>query len=279
MTTDFWIDGEPVSCIPVTDRGLAYGDGLFETVRVVNRRLTLAELHWQRLEDSLNRLGIAVDIELLMSEVAAFLSLQSAPDGVLKVLITRGSGGRGYNPAGCSGARRILSFHALPEHPESNRYAGITLYPCSTRLGHNSLGYNSLSGMKHLNRLENVLARAEWGGTEFQEGLMLDLDGLLVEGTMSNLFLVKNDTLYTPALDRCGVSGVCREFIMRQASGWGVSVIVQDLDESALPDADEVFVCNSVNGVWPVVRYRHTSWQVGVVTATVRDRVLEVLNG
>ncbi|MET4693901.1 aminodeoxychorismate lyase [Endozoicomonas lisbonensis] len=274
MTTDFWVDGEPVSSIPVTDRGLAYGDGLFETVRVIKRDLTLPELHWQRLENSLNRLDIAVDIELLMSEVATFLSLQSSPDGVLKVLITRGSGGRGYNPAGCSGARRILSFHALPKHPDSNRNAGITLYPCSARLGH-----NSLAGMKHLNRLENVLARAEWGGTEFQEGLMLDLDGLLVEGTMSNLFLVKNGTLYTPALDRCGVSGVCREFILRQASGWGISVMVQELDEPALLDADEVFVCNSVNGVWPVARYRDISWQVGVVTATVRDRVLEVLNG
>ncbi|UYM16635.1 aminodeoxychorismate lyase [Endozoicomonas euniceicola] len=274
MKTDIWVDGEPVSSVPATDRGLAYGDGLFETIRIVKRRPTLAEFHWQRLAKGLNRLAITLDIEWLMEEVATFLSLQSASGGVLKVLITRGSGGRGYNPAGCSGARRILSFHALPKHPESNRNAGITLYPCSTRLGH-----NSLAGMKHLNRLENVLARAEWDGSEFQEGLMLDLDGLPVEGTMTNLFLVKNGTLYTPALNRCGVSGICREFILRQASGWGVPVVVQELDEQTLLNADEVFVCNSVNGVWPVARYRHISWPVGVVTATVRDRVLEVLNG
>ena len=115
MTTDIWVDGEPVSSVPVTDRGLAYGDGLFETIRIVKRRPTLAEFHWQRLEKSLNRLGIMVDIEFLMDEVATFLSLQSAPDGVLKVLITRGSGGRGYNPAGCSEARRILSFSCSAE--------------------------------------------------------------------------------------------------------------------------------------------------------------------
>ncbi|AMO57012.1 hypothetical protein GZ77_01215 [Endozoicomonas montiporae] len=274
VANNFWINGEPCSDIPANDRGLAYGDGVFETIRVIGRRPTLAEFHWQRLEDSLNRLGIQADVSLLLDEVKAFLSSRGGSDGVLKVLITRGSGGRGYNPAGCSESRRILSCHPLPEHPAANRFAGIALYPCSTRLGH-----NCLAGMKHLNRLENVLARAEWSDSGFQEGLMLDMNGLLIEGTMSNLFLVKNGTLYTPALDRCGVSGVCREFILHQASGWGLPVIVDDLGEPVLEEADEVFVCNSVNGVWPVVRFRHCRWQVGAITAMVRDRVLDVLNG
>lgn len=274
MMTECWVNGEQAVGIPVGDRGLAYGDGAFETVRVVNGEPLLANLHWQRLEDSLNRLGITADIKRLLDEVAAFLSSRTVTGGVLKIIVTRGSGGRGYNPAGCRESTRILSLYPLPDYPDSYRRSGITLYPCSTRLGH-----SCLAGMKHLNRLENVLARSEWSDAGFQEGLMLDLDGRLIEGTMSNLFLIKNGTMYTPALDRCGVNGVCREFILQRASGWEVPVSVQDLDEPTLLDADEVFVCNSVNGVWPVARYRNRSWQVGEVTASVRDRVLEVLNG
>ena len=108
---------------------------------------------------------------------------------------------------------------------------------------------------------------------------MLDFDGHVIEGTMTNLFLIENGTIYTPALDRCGVNGVCRTYILQNASSWGLNVRVADLDESALLNADEVFVCNSVNGVWPVARYRDRSWQTGAVTATVRDRVQDVLNG
>lgn len=268
-----WVNGESASSIPVSDRGLAYGDGVFETIRVVGRMPQLASLHWRRLSDSLNRLKIAIDLDLLVSEVEVFLSRQQQVEGVLKVIVTRGSGGRGYNPVSCMASQRILSFHPFPEHPETNWRSGISLYACETRLGH-----TTLAGMKHLNRLENVLARSEWSGRDYQEGLMLDMSDKVIEGTMSNVFLIKNGIMYTPALDRCGVSGVCREFILQEASLLGVPFIERDVDESFLLDADEVFVCNSVNGIWPVAQYKHHRWQVGLVTVKVRDHVLAVLN-
>lgn len=272
---DTWINGKPSTLIPASDRGLAYGDGVFETIRIERRQPILATLHWQRLSDSLNRLGIAIDLNLLLTEVQDFLTVQPEPQGVLKVMVTRGSGGRGYNPAGCNCASRILSFHTLPAHPQTNAERGISLFPCQARLGHVPV----LAGMKHLNRLENVLARSEWDNTDFQEGLLLDINDRVIEGTMGNLFMVKNGTIITPPLDLCGVSGVCREYILRQSASWGVSVLEQDIDESQLLQADEVFVANSVIGIWPVARYRDRTWSVGAVTVMVRDRLMNVLTG
>ena len=273
---NIWINGKPSTLIPASDRGLAYGDGVFETIRIDRRQPTLANLHWQRLSDSLNRLGVAIDPGLLLTEVRDFLMVQSESQGILKVIVTRGSGGRGYNPAGCGSFRRVLSFHALPAHPPANAEQGVNLFPCQTRLGH----VPALAGMKHLNRLENVLARSEWDNTDFQEGLLLDIKDRVIEGTMTNLFMVKkNGTIITPALDLCGINGVCREYILQQSDSWGLSVLEQDIDENQLLQADEVFVANSVNGIWPVARYRNRTWSVGAVTAMVRDRLVDVLTG
>ena len=272
---NIWINGKPSASISATDRGLAYGDGVFETIRVHQRRPTLATLHWQRLSDSLSRLGIIFDLDLLLTEVQDFLAMQTNAEGVLKIIVTRGSGGRGYNPAGCISPTRILSFHDSPVHPRANAGQGINLYPCTTRLGHVPV----LAGMKHLNRLECVLARSEWNNADFQEGLLLDINDRVIEGTMSNLFKVKNDTIITPALGLCGVSGVCREYILQQSEAWGLSVLERDFDESQLLQADEVFVANSINGIWPVARYKDRTWPVGAVTVMVRDRLVDELTG
>ncbi|MGI9277156.1 MAG: aminodeoxychorismate lyase [Endozoicomonas sp.] len=274
MSTAVWINGRPGSSIPVNDRGLAYGDGVFETVRVASGRPVMAELHWRRLSDSARRLGIELCVEQVENEVGLFLTELPDSEGVLKLIVTRGSGGRGYNPSGSGPARRILSFHPLPEYPSNPAFEGIRLYPCKTRLGN-----SSLAGLKHLNRLENVMARSEWQGGECLEGLVLDWEGRPVEGTMSNLFLVKKDgLLVTPLLDHCGVKGVCREYILEQASGWGLKVFEQAVQLSDLERASEVFTCNSVNGVWPVVAFRDIDWPVGPVTCDVRDRILDELN-
>ena len=273
MSTVVWINGKPGSSIPVNDRGLAYGDGIFETVRVASGQPVMAALHWRRLSESARHLGIEISVEQVVQEVALFLSEQEVSDGVLKLIVTRGSGGRGYNPSGCGQARRILSFHPLPEYSSSPACTGVRLYPCKTRLG-----FSSLAGLKHLNRLENVMARSEWQGSECLEGLVLDWDGRPVEGTMSNLFLVRDGCLVTPLLENCGVKGVCREYILSQSPGWGLAVIEKAIHLSDLEQASEVFICNSVNGVWPVVAFRDLSWPAGPVTCDIRDRILDEMN-
>lgn len=268
-----WVNGEPASAVSISDRGLAYGDGVFETIRIQAGVPTLFDLHCKRLCSGTSILGIPFDLETFKNEVSDFLQKQDLRKGVLKAMVTRGSGGRGYNPQGCDSPSRILSFHALPVYPGEPAIRGIRLHECKIRLGD-----NAFAGLKHLNRLENVMARSEWQGSDCKEGLLLGMDDRVVEGTMSNLFLVSGNTLRTPCLRRSGVKGVCRDFILEQARQWGFQVETGDYDLKDLARADEVFVCNSVNGVWPVVACGRSHWSVGSVTRPVRDRVQEVLN-
>ena len=270
-----WVNGVPESRVSVSDRGLAYGDGLFETVRISNRRPTLAALHWRRLSQGCQKLGIPLNLQRLMDEVDAFLSSAPMSDGVLKVIITRGSGGRGYNPEGCQTTRRILSIHPLPQRTPDPAVHGARVMACRFRLGQ-----SELAGMKHLNRLEQVLARQEWSGNAYDEGLLSDFSGNLIEGTMSNLFMVNHQgELVTPDLSGSGVKGVCREFVIALAGDMGLTVVEAPISLQFLQNsAAEVFLCNSVNGVWPVVLYDQSHWGVGSVTMDIRDRVREELN-
>lgn len=269
-----WINGQPETGLPLDDRGLAYGDGLFETVRIAGGQLTLAAWHKQRLSFSSARLALALDSVQLWQEVGLFLQAQAAGDGVLKIIITRGSGGRGYNSAGCQQVRRILSLHPLPVYPASHAQQGIAVRLCRLRIGQ-----SSLAGIKHLNRLEQVLARSEWQDSAYGEGLVCDFAGRLIEGTMSNLFVVDSQgVLVTPSLDCCGVAGVCRQYILDNAPGWGIAVREQALFPDDLSQARELFVANSVNGVWPVVSCGQSRWPVGALTRLIRDKVAEELN-
>ncbi|WP_216636552.1 aminodeoxychorismate lyase [Endozoicomonas ascidiicola] len=274
-TALIWVNGQPQSELLVSDRGLAYGDGLFETIRVSNGLSTLAALHWERLVQGCRRLAINLNLAELTREVDAFLASASVETGVLKVTVTRGSGGRGYNPEDCHDIRRILSIHSLPIRDPDPSICGAKLFACQLRLGQ-----SALAGIKHLNRLEQVMARSEWSGTAYDEGLVCDFSGHVIEGTMSNLFVVAhNGELITPDLSFSGVKGVCRQFIMSIAHEMGLVVSERHLAESRLADiATELFLCNSVNGVWPVVEYNQRNWEVGPVTLELRRRVQEELN-
>lgn len=270
-TVTGWVDGKPVSEIPTTDRGLAYGDGVFETVRVVAGEMTLAHYHWARLAASCERLGIAVNITDMQQAVRRFLTGRDT--GILKVMVTRGSGGLGYNPKAC-GSRLIFLWRHLPAYPASHWVTGIELYPCSLPLGLQP----ALAGIKHLNRLEQVLARAEWDDSRYAEGLLTNLNGHLIEGTMSNLFLVKSGVLCTPDLRLSGVAGVMRQWILDTMPERGIMTQVRDISLQDMRQATEVFVSNSVNGVWPVVAYAGMQWGTGSVTRQVQSAVTGILH-
>lgn len=255
-----WIDGRPAAMLPVTDRGLAYGDGLFETIAVRHGRIALLERHLQRLGEGARRLALPLDLERVRAELLAFAG--ELRHGVAKLIVTRGDGLRGYAPPVDAHCRRILSGNPVPAYPSRHRLDGVRLYPCATRLAEQPL----LAGLKHLNRLEQVLARAEWQDPAYAEGLMRDLGGRLVEGVFSNLFLVKDDELLTPSLARCGVAGVMRAEILDRAAAAGIATRVCDLEFADLAEVDEVFLCNSQYGIWPVVGFETRVWPVGGLT-------------
>ena len=239
-----WINGRRGTAIDCRDRGLQYGDGLFETMRVRQRRIRLFPLHLERLAEGCRRLGIEVSAARLEREAAA--RARQCIDGVLKLILTRGRGMRGYRPTGNERYTRVLLLHALPSSPSLPKPVRVRL--CRTRLGLNP----DLAGLKTLNRLESVMARAEWRDERIWEGLMRDVEGTVVCGTMSNVFLRRGSTLMTPALDRCGIAGVMRRWVLEQAKDLHLRVWQGRLPVEAFRDAEEVFMTNAVAGVVPV---------------------------
>ncbi|MCX7080900.1 MAG: aminodeoxychorismate lyase [Pseudomonas sp.] len=255
-----WVDGQPADALSLKDRGLAYGDGLFETIAVRAGQPLLLDRHLQRLADGCSRLAIAVDQSLIRSELLAYAAVLG--EGVLKLILTRGDSLRGYAADPAAQARRILQGNPPVAYPSAHGKQGIRLFPCVTRLCEQPL----LAGLKHLNRLEQVIARSEWQDTEHAEGLMLDLSGRVIEGVFSNLFLAREGALLTADLSRCGVAGVMRAELLFQAKSLGIPTEITEISLDQLQQADEVFVCNSVYGVWPVRAYAALSWPVGPLT-------------
>lgn len=237
------VNGQSLALLPLDDRGLAYGDGLFETILIRNHQPLLLQQHLQRLGRGCERLGLQLDQAAFDSELQQVLDGPAAANAVLKIMLTRSAGGRGYRP-GANSTNRIFTLHAVPTYPASTQ-TGITAFLCQQRLARQP----ALAGLKHLNRLEQVLASLEWPEGEVMEGLMLDTEGLVIEGTRSNIFLTKGNSLVTPDLRNCGVDGVLRAVLLQHFAG---AAVVADVTLEQLQDADEVFFCNSVFGVWPL---------------------------
>ncbi|TNF35201.1 MAG: aminodeoxychorismate lyase [Gammaproteobacteria bacterium] len=239
------VNGSPAAHISVHDRGFLYGDGVFETMRHAGSRIPLWSYHRSRLESALARLGIACDIAVIESDIASLLSQESG-HGVIRLVVTRGESKSGYAPSIDAVPHRVLETRPLPA-----MFGDITVRVCDWRLPVQP----ALAGIKHLNRLDQVMARREWDDATIADGLMLDVTGAVIEGTMSNLFLRKGDEWLTPDLSRCGVAGVMRSWVMNEGlPALGCDVDVRDVTLTQLLHADEVFLCNSVRGVMPVTR-------------------------
>lgn len=236
------IDGQAQGTVSPLDRGLLYGDGLFETIRFVAGRAPLWARHMQRLQRGCERLGLpGIDVAQLESE--ALRVIDGMTEAVVRITITRGIGERGYHlPADVQPMRLVAAF--TPPLLQSGDYRdGVTARICALRLASQPL----LAGIKHLNRLEQVLARAEWNDPAVFEGLLCDESGRVISAIMANLFVVIDGVLMTPALDRCGVEGVARAQILAV-----VGAQVRDLPLDLLWQAEEVFLSSSVRGILPL---------------------------
>lgn len=250
--------------IDIDDRGLAYGDGLFETIAYVGSTLHNWNLHWHRLLSGARQLNIKLpDESNLLSTIASELkqyylnhhSVLSNSNTVIKIIVTRGKGGRGYRFPEPQESTVIISVHAWPEHPDYDYINGIRSTICETRLAQQP----ALAGIKHLNRLEQVLARNEFPPSSYQEGIMLAysedhamFDCLVIEGTSSNLFFVINGQLLTAKIDTCGIRGTTRQAVIQRAQQQGIDIVEGHYPLKCLQDASEVFFTNSVFGIIPV---------------------------
>ncbi len=218
-------------------------------------------------------MGIACpDFKLLSAELNDLLL--DHPNGVAKLIVTRGQGARGYAPPADAEPTHIWDVSSRPDYPEDWSKHGIRARFCQMRLSEQP----RLAGVKHLNRLENVLAAAEWNNTESNdadvaEGLLMDAAGNLIEGTRTNLFLVSQGKLITPDLSRCGVAGVQRDRVIAWAVQYGLPLQVRNAGLGEVLDADELFVVNSIIGIWPVRELDQRSWSGFPITSKIRHEL------
>ena len=263
-TTDFiyTIDGQDElldisSAELLSDRGLAYGHGLFESIRYFGGDFPLKDRHLARIQNDASRLGIKINLSRLSSAVLAFkeiLHKQSIVDGVVKIIVTAGSGGRGYESSEDCTPRIIFRHSASPSNLQDYRNTGISLWRCGQRISANT----QLAGIKHLNRLEQVLAASERHSSDCDDGLMMNDDGLVIETTRANIFLRgASGRWITPDLNACGVSGVMRSLLIEEIFPlMGICLEIGVIGERDLDEYDELFICNSVRGIVPVVGVR-----------------------
>ncbi|QNK00859.1 aminodeoxychorismate lyase [Dyella telluris] len=256
------VNGEPAAMISVFDRGLSYGDGLFETIRFVHGVAPLWSRHMDRLREGCRRLRLPQpDPEALLREAGEVT--HGIVHAVVRITLTRGVGERGYAPPPSPTVTRVVAGFDAPLMSGEAYLSGVRVRWCDTRLSAQPL----LAGLKHLNRLEQVLARAEWSDPAVAEGLMCDAGGWVMSGTMSNLFAVIDERLVTPALDRCGVAGVARAELLAARP----QAVVSDLHPTDLARASEVFLSSSVRGVLPVQAVGDTVYVPGPVTRALQQ--------
>jgi len=255
-----FLGGTRIDSLPGDARGFAYGDGLFETMRVHRGTVPWWAAHRARLETGATRLALALpEIAIIERELRALFDDDG--DGVAKLIVSRGGGGRGYAPAPDAAPLWRLSRHDLPP---ASREGGLVLRWCETRLALQP----ALAGLKHCNRLEQVLARGEWRDAGIDEGLMRSTEGDVVCATSANLFVLHGDRWSTPAVDRCGVAGTCRAWLLAETGASETRVAIEDVRT-----ADSVLLCNAVRGILTVARLDARAWAPHPAVADLRMRL------
>ncbi len=249
------INGLENNKINAADRGLAYGDGLFSTIKIEFGEVIDWSLHLARLQNGSARLFFPdIDWQQLQQEVfTAAKAVLDQPHYVLKLMLTRGSGGRGYSAEGCNDVQRIISLSVFPDAYLQWQQQGINIVQCASQLGRNK----QLAGLKSLARLEQVFIKRELAALNAVEGLVCDELGNVIEACSANVFIYLNGQWVTPKLDFCGVAGVMRERIMQHSA---IKVVEKEISLEDVNQASCLFLSNALMGIVPVKQYQEKSY-------------------
>lgn len=270
----YLINGSFNASISPLDRGFAFGDGVFRTIKIQGGLPEHWPQHYQKLVADCAAINIVCpSAELLMSDLSQLFSVDADTEklaAVAKIIITRGEGNRGYTPPAITAPMRVVLKSPMPEYPEARFSDGINLTVCETRLATQP----KLAGIKSLNRLENVLARMEWASVDISadvaDGIMLDLQDNVIECTAANIFARFGDTLITPSLTQCGVAGVTRQRIIERARTFSLKSLIDSFDLKKLIAADEIIICSSLYGAWQVKMIQQYSIKTAGLAANIR---------
>jgi len=271
LETITYINGERSEQIDISDRGCMYGDGVFETMLACNATVPFWQRHIQRLKRGCERLIIPVPLEQeIWNRIEPHLA--TARFRVIKIIVTRGSGRRGYRVTSTVRPNTIVTISERQIKPATYWHDGVSVHRCKTTLAEQP----ALAGIKHLNRLEQVLASQEWDDA-CQEGMMCNAQGNVIEATYHNVFAVKDGTLFTPDLTNAGVEGVMREYVIELAGNRGMPMYIKPIPYDEFAGMDEVFLTNSVDGIWPVCKLGEWVFACGEITRKFQDEVTRVL--
>ena len=269
QNNQYLIDGKLSAGLSVNDRGLAYGDGVFRTFLVNNGVPHHWELQYQKLSQDCQALGISCpNNDVLISDIKTLCT--DGTDTVGKIIVTRGESSRGYAVPDDIQANRVVIKSAAPTYPLSNQTQGVKLHLCELKLALQP----KLAGVKHLNRLENVLARMEWKDANIADGLLLDSNDNVIECTMSNIFARYGNELITPSLEECGVAGIARARIIENTKRFNLDIKIEALKLNKLMQADEIIICNSLFGAWQVVSFNGKQWAKQGLDKQLREMLL-----
>ena len=267
------LNGSPAQQVSPFDRAVHFGDGLFETIACRGGRPRFLSLHLERLLLGCQRLGIEPgNLDEIRTEVRSLA--REVENAIVKVILTRGTAlARGYGVTGREKAMRITFRYAWPPETATESQDGVRVRTAKLRLGENP----ALAGLKHCNRLEQILARREWTDPGIAESLLFSSSGRLVSGTMSNVFIVEGSRLRTPRLDLCGVAGVMRRVVLREAERAGISVQEDVLGVEDVHKASELFVTNARIGLWPLRELDGRALQPGGTTRRLQQIMTPLL--
>ena len=276
--TQVWVNQQHMASVNPFDRGLAYGDGLFATMRTYSSTSTkagimLLDLHLTRLEQGSKRLNLNWSASSQLRKHLIYLA-SSYPNACVKLLLTRGVGGRGYQAPEIANITEITSVHEIPEHYKTWQKSGVALTTSPVTLARQPL----LAGIKHLNRLEQVLIKSHTLPTGFDDWLVYDTQGYLIEASMANIFIVKDNQVFTPAINQAGVSGAMREAVIDIMLARGVAVHATQLNSNSVLMADAIMMSNSLLGLIDVVRVDKNSYQPWSHTQAIAQQLQTLLS-
>lgn len=244
------INGKRTRKLSVFERTHQFGDGLFETLVIRDGKLLFWRAHFKRLERGRERLGIGkVAAKTWLADINKAYQLSGLDQAVVKLTLSRGQSTRGYGFDKTIKPTRVVMVSPMPKMPQTYH-----LSRCAHGYGANAL----LAGIKHNNRLEQVLARID---LKTDECVMLDANAQVISASQGNIFYLKGNTLVTPELTDCGIEGTVRQQVIQLADDLGLEMSIEAFNWQQLLAADEVFVTNSVVGIKPVARIDQTEYR------------------
>lgn len=269
----FFVNGKQQQSVSITDRSFQYGDGCFTTILVKYGQPLLLHAHKERIDLTCQKLFMSPpewnNVEEWIEAAINASGHQTLALSGLKIHVSRGSGGRGYSPKGVGNAQVTIQTFAYPSHYELWQSEGIKVGVSSTRVGFNPL----LAGLKHNNRLEQVLIKKEIDDTEYDDNIVLDIYDHVVEMSAANLFWITNNELYTPDLSNSGVAGIKREQVLAYAKQHQLVINIDHFSINEIFKADEVFITNALHGVVPIIQINKEEFTIGAISCALQEKL------